>query len=61
MTDNRKFAENAENRGRSEGKLGQNEASREEAADEKLEHMGDEQSQRTKQEKKKQNDQKRQS
>jgi hypothetical protein len=40
MTANRQFAENTQSGGRSQGNLGQNKAAREQAADEKLEHMG---------------------
>jgi hypothetical protein len=41
MTSNRQFAEKAQKSDRSEGNLGQKKAAREEAADAKLDHMGD--------------------
>lgn len=41
MTDNRHSTEKAENQDPSQGNLGQKKAEREEAADEKLDHMGD--------------------
>ena len=41
MTDNRHSREKAENHDPSEGNLGQKKAEREEAADKKLDHLGD--------------------
>ena len=41
MTGKEQFADDARNPGRSPGNLGQKKAEKEEAADEKLDHMGD--------------------
>lgn len=46
MTDNRRPAEKVEKTARTRGNLGQKEAAREETADEKLEHMGNDKSSR---------------
>ena len=48
MTDNRHSPKKTENQGPSGGNLGQKQAEREEAADEKLDHMGDKNKQPTK-------------
>ncbi len=48
MTDNRHSPKKAENQDLSRGNLGQKQAEREEAADEKLDHMGDKDKQPTK-------------
>jgi hypothetical protein len=48
MTDNRQPPKKAENQDPSRGNLGQKQADREEAADEKLDHMGDKDKQPTK-------------
>lgn len=51
MTDNRQIPEKNGRTGSSQGNLGQKQASREETAEEKLEHMGDEKASRDEQSK----------